>query len=330
MSANQGIKVVFFGTPLFSAVILKALAESPYKPMLVVTAPDQPVGRSALLTPPPVKILAEKHGIEILQPKKLDASFTLHPPAGGPSLKPDLIIVAAYGKILPKTILDTPRRGSLNVHPSLLPQLRGPSPIQGAILQGLPETGVTIMLMDEEMDHGSVLTKKEFQILNFKFKNGLGKPAYEELHEKLAQIGAKLLLETIPLWLAGNLAPQEQNHKNATYTHIIKKEDGHIDWNRPAEIIEREIRAYDPWPGTYTFFQDAKNNKKRLKIFSAVVRSAENKNTPGTLTTEKEEPAIFAGEGKLILQSVQVEGKPRTSGKDFLRGYSFLVGQKLE
>ena len=203
---NCKLKIVFMGTPEFGAIILEKLVKTPYKPILVITAPDKPKGRKQILTPPPVKQTAQKYDIPVEQPEKI-GNWKLKIE----NLSPDLGIVAAYGQILPKTILDIPKYGFLNVHPSLLPRWRGPSPIQYTILNGDKETGVTIILMNEKMDHGPILAQREleFSIFNFQFPN---------LCDKLAELGAKLLIETIPKWINGEITPKPQDESKATYT----------------------------------------------------------------------------------------------------------------
>jgi len=281
------VKIIFMGTSQFGAIILEGLAQSDYKPCLVITTPDKPVGRKQIMTPPPVKISAQKYNISIAQPEKiknLESKIN--------NLKPDLGIVAAYGYILPQEILIIPKYGFLNVHPSLLPKYRGPSPIQTAILNGDKKTGVTIILMDEKMDHGPILAQRELEFLISK------KYTYLELSQELAVKGANLLLETIPRWVSNEIKPMPQDESKATYTKILKKEDGEIDWSKPAEKIERKIRAFNPWPGTFTFLK--KNDKKlRIKILEAGV----SKNN------------------KLIIKKLQPEGKKPMTFEEFKRGY---------
>lgn len=283
---NQQInnpKIVFMGTPEFGALILEKLIEGGYKPVLVVTVPDKPSGRKQQLTPPAVKITALKHGIETIQPEKLkDAKEKIK------SFQPDLIITAAYSKILPDEIIGLPEKGCINVHPSLLPKHRGPSPVQQTILDGDKKTGVTIMLMDSQIDHGPILAQEETEI-----KQG---ETASELHGRLAEIGGKLLLKIIPEWMAGTIKAVSQDDEAATYTKIIKREDGKIDWQNPPEKIERKIRAFSPWPGAYTFWN--KNGKtSRLKILKARME-----------------------DGKLTLEEVQPEGKKPMGFGEFLRG----------
>ncbi len=295
--AKEKLKIIFLGTPEFGATILEGLIKNNYKPVLVITVPDKPIGRKQILTPPAVKTVAKKHKIPVLQPTKvLSIKYQVI------NLKPDLVICAAYGKIIPKEILEIPKYGCLNVHPSLLPKYRGASPIQTAILNGDEKTGLTIILMDEKMDHGPIL-KSEVKSLK-------SKVTYEELLKGLASLSIDLLIEVIPKWVKGKIEPKAQNEEKATYTKIIKKEDGKINWSRPAEEIERQIRAFYPWPGSFTFWQ--KNDKTfRVKILEADV--LKNK-IPSKL-------CFKCGKDYLMIKKLQPEGKKPMTTEDFLRGY---------
>jgi len=279
----------------------------------VITAPDKPVGRKQMLTPSAVKTrimnyeLGIRNKVKIWETDKianLKSEILNH--------KPDLIVLAAFGQLIPKEILAMPKYGCLNIHPSLLPKYRGASPIQTAILNGDRETGVTIMLMDEMLDHGEILAQQEFM------NNELGIMNYEQLAEKLAGLGAELLIKTIPKWINGEIKPHPQDESKATFTKIIEKEDGKIDWHQSAEEIERMIRAYNPWPGSYTRIM---NNElgimpaqglsprlislglraasggnieyRKLKIIKAEVLKTNEKKEPGTVfLTEKKELAV--------------------------------------
>lgn len=280
------LKIIFIGTPEFGAIILEELIKNNYQPVLVITNPDKPVGRRKILTPPAVKLVSQKYKIHLEQPvriKNLELRIR--------NLKPDLIICAAYGQIIPKEILGIPKYGCLNVHPSLLPKYRGASPIQAAILNGDKKTGVTIMLMDEKMDHGPILAQRELEIPTTKI-------TYKELHNKLAEIGAGLLIKTIPDWVNGKIKPKIQDEKMVIYTKIIKKEDGRINWKKPAQEIERQIRAFNPWPGAFTFIQK-KGKKIRIKICQAEASK----------------------DNKLIIKKLQPEGKKPMNFEDFKKGY---------
>src|SRR3990167_3849204 len=260
---NKNLNFVFFCTSEFAVKILDKLIENGYVPSLIITAPDKPQGRKMIMTPPPVKVFAQTHNLKIDQPERL----AVKPPSGGLTAKPfDLFIVASYGKIIPKSILDIPKFGALNVHPSLLPKFRGPSPIQSFILSGEEKTGVTIMLMDEQVDHGQILSQKEFGNKipaspagksNLKSKNLNAK----ELEEKLAELGEQLLVDTIPKWISREIKAVEQDHSRATFTKKINKEDGLVDLEKDSpENIYRKFLAFQPWPGIYYFTE--KNGKK--------------------------------------------------------------------
>ena len=247
------MNTIFFGTPRFAQIVLEKLIDSPYKPSLVITAPDAKVGRGQKLAPSPVKQTAHACGIEILQPKKLSeknlkSNFSQENllEASISNLKFDLAILVAYGKIIPSYILSLPKYGFVNVHPSLLPQYRGPSPIQSVILTGEEKTGVTIIKLDEEVDHGPILTKKKITISP--------DDTHASLIESLGKIGADLLLHTLPKYLEGTIKPKSQNHRMATFTKHITKLDGFIGLaNLPyPEKLDRMIRAYYPWPTVWT------------------------------------------------------------------------------
>jgi len=339
---QQNLKIIFWGTPEFAAIILNSLINSHYKPVDVVAAPDKPIGRKQIITPPPTKEIAIKNHILVLQPEKIKNNLNFFQQVK--EFAPDLFIVAAYGLIIPKKILDLAKLGALNVHPSLLPKYRGAAPIQSAILNGDSETGVTIMLMDEQMDHGEIIANCKFKIENLKITT-------EELTKKTANLGAELLIETVPKWLAGEIKPIPQNESKATFTKIIKKEDGHINWSNTPEYIERQIRAFNVWPGTYTLINDQLsitnyqiNSKfqkpKILKIIKASVLKTESKGEPGTVfLTPDKNLAVACGparrslgeEGKdaLILEKVQLEGKRSMIAREFLNGHPEIIDSVL-
>jgi len=238
---KKDIKLTFFGTPKFSATILNILI-SQYPNIFVITQPDKPVGRKQVLTPSPVKIVAKKHKIPFFDYRNSTSIIQIIKVK-----KPDLTIVAAFGKILPPEILKIPKFGCLGVHPSLLPKYRGPTPVQFAILNGEKETGVTIFLMDEKMDHGPIVAQRQWQfpISNFQFPNKsqaqMSPITSAALSEKLAQLGAELLIETIPKWIEGKIKPRPQNHKKATYTKLLTKKDGFVDWKKIALATQEKV-----------------------------------------------------------------------------------------
>ncbi len=285
------------------------------------------MGRKQILTPPPVKLLAQKYNIPVEQPAKIEPRLFLNKERGKiENLKPDLAIIAAYGEIIPKDVLDIFQYGCFNVHPSLLPKYRGPSPIQFTILNGEKETGVTIILMDEKIDHGPIVASE-------KLKTKSEKLTYGELHNKLAKLGAKLLVETIPKWIRGEIRPKAQDEAKATYTKILKKEDGKIDWQKSAEEIERQIRAFSPWPGSYTFWQKA-GKIFRLKIFKTNVsppKKNQFENQPGkTFSTPDNKIAVQTRKDYLIIEELQMEGKRKMTPEEFLIGHPDFIGTILE
>lgn len=309
---KNSLNIVFFGTPEFSNIVLKKLIDSPYKPSLVITAPDKIIGRKKELTPPPVKALAVKHKINVLQPNKLSAITDQLL-----QTNPGLFVVAAYGKIIPQEVLDIPRNGTLNIHPSLLPLYRGPSPIQSAILSGDKKTGVTIMLMDEKMDHGPIITKHASKIS--------ADDTYEILGNRLFEISANLLIDILPSYIEGKIKPKNQKHKKATYTKMTTREDGLISWHNPANYIERKLRAFTPWPGIYTTW-----NKKRLKILDlSTTGSPGDPVVAGKVVKYKDGLAVQAGNGFVVPQEVQLEGRKPQSAKEFLNGYPEIIGSTL-
>src|SRR3989344_4024833 len=310
---------IFFGTSDFALPILEELKKQGWLPKLIITTPDSMGGRELKPKPSPVKIWAEKNNIPVLQPENLKS----------PDFTQKLLntecstaVVASYGKIIPKEILDIFPKGILNVHPSLLPKWRGADPIRSAMLAGDEKTGATIMLIDEKMDHGPILAQREFefQISNFKFL---------KLYGSLAELGGKLLVETIPRWLTGKIESKEQDHSKATYTKKITKEDGHIDWAETAEIIERKIRALNPWPGTYAFW-----NERRIKILEAQPKWSKSdldqkRTKPGFVRRENSELGITCGEGAILVKKLQMEGKKNQSATEFLNGYPDIIGAIL-
>ncbi|MDI6734494.1 MAG: methionyl-tRNA formyltransferase [Patescibacteria group bacterium] len=243
-------KFAFFGTPEFAAIILKKLIEAGFKPGIIICNPDRPVGRKKIITPPPTKIIAGENGIKIYQPEKFDID-EFKKEIG----EIDFAIVAAYAKIIPSGILNLPRLGTIGVHPSLLPKYRGPSPIQETILHDEKETGITLFMVDEKIDHGPIVVKNNLKIE----KND----NYQTLHDKLALLGAELLIKTLPK--IKNTVPEPQNEKEATFTKKIKTEDAFVDLEKDnPKIIWQKIKAFNPEPGVYAF-----QNGKRMKILEA-------------------------------------------------------------
>lgn len=306
-------RIVFFGTPALAATILEALCESPYKPSLIITAPDKPAGRGYALTPSAVKETAAQYGIAVLQPEKLDEQFAQQLR----NEEWDVFIVAAYGKIIPQRILDIPAKGTLNVHGSLLPKYRGSSPIQSALANADATTGPTIMLIDEKMDHGPIIAQKEFPITTA--------DTAATLFEKMAREGAALLVATLPGWLEGTLQAIPQVHEEATYTKMLTKEDGRIDWSKSAATIERLVRAYDPWPGTFTFW-----GARRVKVLKASICRGAIPGAPGTVVKCDDGIAVCTGDTPLTIHSLQLEGKKPQSAEEFARTYTDFIGATLQ
>ncbi|MGC8959714.1 MAG: methionyl-tRNA formyltransferase [Chloroflexia bacterium] len=306
-------RVVFMGSSSFSVPALRALLEAGYEIAAVVTQPDRPAGRFRRIRPGPVKALALEKGLPLWQPE------TLRTPEARERLRalaPHLIVVAAYGEILRPEVLDLPPHGCVNLHPSLLPRWRGPSPVAAAILAGDRETGVTLIRMDAGMDTGPILAQEVLPLS--------GRERQGELLARLAEMAADLLVRTLPAWLAGEVVPRPQGEEGATYCRPLRKEDGQVDWERPAEHIERMVRAYDPWPGTYTFLRG-----RRLHIWRAAVWPETLPAAPGTVHWDGQRLLVATGEGSLSLEEVQWEGKRRLPIRAFLLGQRALEGARL-
>lgn len=310
-------RVIFMGTPEFAVPSLEALLSNAYDVVAVHTQPDKEAGRGRHTAFSPVKELALSRSLEVVQPETLKDKNVVAHIAG---LKPDLIVVAAYRRIIISEILTIPEFGCINIHPSLLPHYRGSSPIASAILQGDDVTGITIMVMDKGMDTGPTLTQRTVSIA--------AEDTTGSLTTKLAQVGAQLLIETLPGWLGGEIKPQPQDGSRATYTKVIAKEDGKMDWALTALELWRRVRAYDPWPGCYTWWQG-----KRLKIIEAVPLAGGKSEEPGKVVALPAEAKTTIGvqtrDGLLGLIRVQMEGKRAMSAEEFLRGQRDFVGSRL-
>ncbi len=284
------LKILFLGTPDFAVKILGEMKSGGLTPTLIITAPDKPKGRKLVLTPTPVKVWANEEKIPVLQPLNLCDVYD--------KLKKenwDIFVLAAFGKIVPKEFIALPKHGILNIHPSILPEHRGSSPVQSAILYGDKKLGVTIMLLDEELDHGPIVTTKLLSLTN-NMNQG-------ELEGKLAKLGGEALVEIVPLWVEGRIKATPQYHKKATYTKKIKKEDALINWSENPETIERKIRAFYPWPGAYFFL------RRDEKPFRVIITKAS-----------------LSGD-KLKIEKVKPEGKREMMFQDFLNGNSELKAQ---
>ncbi|MGB0387476.1 MAG: methionyl-tRNA formyltransferase [Ardenticatenaceae bacterium] len=310
-------KVVFMGTPTFAVPSLEGLVGlDGVEVVSVVTQPDRPSGRGRKLRPSAVKARALELGLPVWTPESLknaDEQQRLR------DLVPDVLVVVAYGEILRRAVLDIPPYGALNVHGSLLPRHRGASPIAGALLAGETETGVTIMLMDEGMDTGPILTMERVPISQDDTRG--------TLFDKLSTLGADLLAETLPRWLAGEIEAQAQDHDAATYRRLIHKKHGKLKWKKAARQLANQIRAFDPWPGTFTTWRG-----KTLKILAATALPADSDlptAPPGTVVQANRVVAITTGEGWLAPQKVQLAGKKAMPIKVFTNGYRDFVGSQL-
>lgn len=310
----KGYRIVYLGTPEFSVPALQALYENQYDVVAVVTQPDRPKGRGRRLIPPPVKKSALALGYPVLQPPAIKETPFIETII---SLDPDLFVVVAYGRILPGSFLSIPRLGAINIHPSLLPRYRGPAPVQWAIINGEKETGVTTIWMDEGMDTGDILLRKRVAIEHDETSGSL--------HDRLAQVGAGLLIETLDRLRSGDLAGVAQDRSEATYAPLLRKEDGRIDWSRDAKSLEALIRGLNPWPGAFTFLSG-----KRLKVIKAKHLETRKKESPGTvLEGFPGEFLVATGSGTLALTEVHLESGRCLSAEAFLRGCSVPPGTVL-
>src|ERR1051326_8298589 len=293
------MRVLFIGTGEIGVPVLRWLLESREHELVgAVTQPDKPVGREQRIEAPPIKAAFAGRNLPILQPKRIkDAVADLA------ALKPDVIVVMAYGQILPRAVLETPRLACLNLHASLLPRHRGAAPIQAAIVAGDRETGISVMYMDEGLDTGDVLLQKRIEIAPDETGGSL--------HDRLAEIAPVALNDALSLLESGTAPRIRQDSSASTYAPKLDREDGRIDWNEPAALIERKIRAFNPWPGAYTMLLDAAGQKRKLKVFRAHVVSEA---AAGSFS-------FPAKDGALALDEVQLEGKRRMSAEEFLRGY---------
>ncbi len=308
-------KIVFMGTPDFAVPALEAVIASGHL-VGVVTQPDRPAGRGNKLTPPPVKTTAVAAGIPVYQPASLRSKAAIEPLA---AWQPDLIIVAAFGQILRVPVLDLPRLGCVNVHASLLPRWRGASPIQHAILAGDNETGITLMQMDVGLDTGDMLVKESVPIM--------AEDTAVSLHDRLAALGGAMLTRYLPDLLAQSLSPTPQDDSASTYAPMIKKEDGRLDWSHTAVLLDRRLRAMTPWPGAFTFWDEA-----LLKIHTAVVYPDLNQSQttpPGTVWTHDDKILVQTGGGSLALGHIQLAGKKAVAATDFINGHPEFIGTIL-
>lgn len=312
------MKIVFMGTPDFAAGALEAILEAGHEVTCVVTQPDKPKGRGKEMQHTPVKQCAMRWRLPVFQPVKIKMPEAV---AKLREYEADIFVVVAFGQILSQEILDMPRLGCVNIHASLLPKYRGAAPIQWAILNGEEETGVTIIQMDAGVDTGGMFTKKAVKIEHT--------DTGETLHDKLCAVGARLIVETLPQIEQGTVSAAAQDDTQSSYAKMLNKSMGCIDWSRPAAVIERQIRALNPWPSAYSIYRG-----KTIKIWEAEIQPAETmpegEPKPGVVTAvEKDTVKIMTGNGLLCLGSIQLEGRKRMSVKEFLLGYQVIPGEKL-
>jgi methionyl-tRNA formyltransferase len=308
-------KIIFFGTPSFAVPSLQTLLEGPDRVVAVVTQPDRPRGRGQKKSPLPVKNLAREAGVPVLQPQNVKEDPFLEVIRG---FGADLFVVVAYGRILTGALLAIPRHGAMNVHASLLPKHRGAAPISRAILEGETVTGVTTMMLDEGMDTGDILMQVRVPVGE--------DDTSDVLHDRLAAAGARLLRETVSALKQGTLLRKPQDHTQASYAPMIKKEDGRIDWKRSAVEIERRVRAFTAWPGAFTSFKG-----RVLKIYKAEVRQDGSGRQPGQVTwVGADFVEVGTGNGRLAIFEVQPEGGRRMAVREFLPGHAIEVGTELD
>ncbi|NLW24643.1 MAG: methionyl-tRNA formyltransferase [Clostridia bacterium] len=307
------MRIVFMGTPTFAVNSLEQLTQAGHEIIAVITQPDRPKGRGKKLSPPPVKEKALELGLKVLQPEKVKDSIFIEKLQ---QLNPQVIVVVAFGQILPKAILDLPEYGCINVHASLLPRYRGPAPIHWAIINGETESGVTTMLMDEGLDTGDMLLKARV-LIDQNMTTG-------ELHDRLAILGGQVLVETLEKLEKNLLKPEPQNHELATYAPLLTKEHEKIDWKKSAVSVHNLVRGMNPWPGAYTFIED-----RRIKIKETRLKDKlDLQGQPGeVLAITSEGLWVQTGDKPLLITKVQPSGKNEMSVNDFVNGYRIKPGQ---
>ncbi|MDA1311699.1 MAG: methionyl-tRNA formyltransferase [Acidobacteria bacterium] len=307
------MRAVFMGTPAFAVPTLAALVEARHAVELVITQPDRPVGRKQTVTPPPVKAKALELGLEVFQPRRIKSVDSFERLA---EIAPDVIVVVGYGQIIPQRILDLPAHGCINVHASLLPKYRGAAPVNWAVANGETQSGVTTMRIIFKLDAGDMLLERATPI-------GPAETA-QDLLDRLAPIGAGLLVETLAGLEAGSIAARPQAEQEATFAPILKREDGEIDWNLAASLIYNRLRGFTPWPGIYTYFRG-----RRLEIHRARPLDQAGPR-PGAVTTAGGQLGVGCGEASMLaIDDVQPEGKKRMAAADFVRGYRPQEGEVL-
>ena len=310
----QELRTVFMGTPDFALQTLQGLIDAGCNLVGVYTQPDRPKGRGKQLAAPPVKELAEKYNISVYQPLKLRQPEAV---AELEALAPDLIVVVAYGQILPKSVLDIPAHGCINVHASLLPKYRGAAPINKAIIDGETETGITTMYMDVGLDTGDMLVKRSLSI-------GPEETA-GELHDRLAVLGRETMEETLKQLCSGTLQREAQDDEQSSYASMMKKEDGRIDWSRSAKQVHDHVRGLDPWPGAYTTYHG-----ELLKLAATSPETISGGHPGSVISADKDGVCIACGSGSLRIRQLQLAGRKRLGAADFLRGCPLQPGSMME
>ena len=332
------MKIVFVGTSEFAVSILKSIkSETDWEIGLVVCEPAKPAGRSNKITDSPVALEAKKLGARVYAPESISDPKA---PEIISKIGADVFVVAAYGQIIPQSVFDIPKYKTVNIHPSLLPKLRGPSPIQAALLNGLKETGVSLMLIDRKMDRGAVLSQKTFAISD--------SDNYQTLESKLSALGSEMLIRDLPKYIGGGIKPAPQDESEATYTRLIKREYGRADWNKSAREIYNQWRAFSKWPGLFTFFKNRNGQNVRLKLIDISCHSLTqchsrgsgnldldshfhgNDMEPGTIAVDEQKNLlIVCGDGAIQIKKLQPENSKTQTAAEFLNGYGYVIGQLL-
>ncbi|KKT82192.1 MAG: methionyl-tRNA formyltransferase [Candidatus Yanofskybacteria bacterium RIFCSPHIGHO2_02_FULL_44_12b] len=328
MLKSQDLNAVFFGTPAFAVPAFKYLLRGGYNIVAAVTQPEKLAGRQRITMPSHIKKAASEYHVPVLEPHDLKDDRFLKE---FKKINPDIALVAAYGKIIPAEYLSIPKYGFINIHPSLLPKYRGPSPIQAAIMNGDDKTGVTIIKVDEKMDHGPILASQEFSISlpcrqagNYEFSD------YKTLEKELSEAGGKLLLEILPEYTAGKTKLTAQNHDQATFTKLLTRHDGKINWDRPAEEIYNRIRALNPEPGTWTLWQEKTLNIKVARPSCLEVLPPNIEAQSGTVVNLGNDVAVTTQKCYLILKQIQLEGRKAMDTRDFINGHPDFLNSRLK
>jgi len=316
----QSTKILFFGTSEFGIPVLGAIRKlSGFKITGCITAPDRPKGRNAKIVSSPIKEWAKNHAVSVFQPINIKNEEIL---SEIKQMAPDIILVAAYGQIIPREVLDIPPLRAINIHPSLLPRWRGASPVPFTILEGDEKTGTTLMQMDEKMDHGPIISQREITLR--------GSETTPELLKTLSELSRDLITETLPKWKKEQWAPRPQAHAEATYSKLLSREDGRITWDESAQQIARQVRAFTPWPGSFTEWQQQSGELLKISILEATVKEESTGNAYGTASVIQDKKiAIETGKGQLVIAKLKPEGKNEMTSKEFLNGYPAFANATL-